>query len=523
MSPIYDALVIGAGHNGLVAAAFLAKAGRRVLVLERRESLGGAAGTEELFPGFRFNTGAHDAGLFRSEIIKALGLDLDFIESPAILTALNADGSALTIWRDPLETVRELEKISPVDADAYSAFTAYVARMAEVLDGIMLQTPPDLANLKIIRLIPWLKLALKVRRMGRRDMMEFMRVLPMSVSELLDNWFESDVLKGALGTRGITGTMQGPRASGTGLMFLYGLLASNGNGVQGLRFVRGGMGRLPGALAAVAQRHGTVIRTGAGVERILVDQGVASGVALTNGEEIHARTLVSSAEPRHTLFDLVGARHLPVRMARRLKNLRLLGSTARVNLALNALPRFTGIQDDMRLSGHLLVSPSLDYLERAYDDAKYGQISGLPTLDIVIPSVLDHSLAPDGQHAMSVNVQYAPYDLRDGDWDEQREMLGERVMNLLAEYAPGIRDQVLHKQVITPLDLEREYGLTEGSIFHGQMALDQMLFMRPVAGAGSYQTPIENLFLCGAGSHPGGGVTGAPGYNAAREILRLRR
>lgn len=524
MSPIYDAIVIGAGHNGLVTAAFLARAGNRVLVLERRENIGGAAGTEEIYPGFYFNTGAHNAGLFRTEIIKALDLDLDFIEGPAILTALKTDGPALTIWRDPTETAHELRDLSSADADAYIEFSEYVSRLVEVLDGMMLQTPPDLSNLKIKALFPWLKLALKVRRMGRRGMMELMRVLPMSITDLLDNWFESDLLKGALGTRGIIGTMQGPRASGTALMYFYGLLGSIGNGVQALRFMRGGMGRLPAALASVAKHHGAVIQTGAGVERILIDQGVARGVALASGEEIRATTIVSSAEPRHTLFELVGAHHLPVRIVRRLKNLRLRGSTARVNLALRAMPRFTGIADDSgRLSGHILVAPSLDYLEHAYDDAKYGKISAQPTLDILIPTILDPSLAPDGRHVMTINVQYAPYDLRDGDWDQQKEILGERVMQLLAKYAPGIRDLVLHKQVITPLDLERDFGMTEGSIFHGQMAMDQMLFMRPVAGMSGYQTPIENLFLCGAGTHPGGGVTGAPGYNAAREILRLQR
>lgn len=524
MSSNYDAIVIGAGHNGLVAAAFLSKAGWRVLVIEQREDIGGAAATEELFPGYRFNAGAHHAGHFRGEIIEAFDLDIELIESPAILTALNPDGPTLTIWDDPLETVREIERFSSADAEAYVAFSHHADRMIEALDRMMLLAPPDLANLEIRRWYPWLKLALKVRGMGARGMLDFMRGLPVPVADLLDDWFENDLLKGALGSQGIIGTMQGPRASGTGFMYLYNLLGTNRKDGRGLQAVRGGTGQLIHALATVAQQNGAEIRTGVGVNRILIEGDIANGVALASGEEIHAGTIVSSTEARHTLLGLLGAAHLPVKTVRRTRNLRLRGSTARIQLALRARPHFQGISDDTaRLGGHLLISPSLDYLERAYDDAKYGQLSNFPMLDIVIPSVLDPSLAPEGHHVMSVDVRYAPYKLREGDWETLRGELWEKVQGLLVEYAPDISDLIVDKKIVTPLDLEREYGLTEGSIFHGQMAFDQMLFMRPVPGLGRYQTPIGNLYLCGAGSHPGGGITGAPGYNAGREILRLQR
>jgi phytoene dehydrogenase-like protein len=519
----YDAIVVGGGHNGLVTAACLAQAGHSVLVLEQRDTLGGAAATETVFPGFKFNTGAHDAGLFRPEVLAALDLErhgLAFLESPVAAFAPQLDGRGLTLWTDLAKNQAEIGAFSEADADRFPAFVRAVTQMAGVLDGIMTLTPPHLAHSGPADLLPWLQVGLKLKRTGKREMMAFLRVLPMTVAEFLNEWFESEVLKGALGAAGILGSMQGPQASGTAFMMLYHYLGAAPGGFRASRFIRGGIGQLAAALAGAARSHGVEIKTGAGVSRIVVEQDRATGVQV-DGQTISARVVISNADPRRTFFDLVGAPLLEPRFMRRVRNIRFRGSTAKVNLALGDLPRFTTQTDgEAQLGGHILISPSLDYLERAYDEAKYGRFSRQPHLDVVIPSILDPSLAPAGQHVMSITMQYAPYHLREDDWETQRETLGDTIIDTLAEYAPNLKDLILHRQVITPLDWERDYGLTEGGIFHGQMGLDQLLFMRPVAGYGQYRTPIDGLYLCGAGAHPGGGVTGAPGFNAAREVLK---
>jgi phytoene dehydrogenase-like protein len=525
MNKRYDAVIIGGGHNGLVAAALLAKAGKQVLVLERRSTLGGAAATEAIYPGFKFNVGASNAGMFRPELISALELDrhgLQFVTSPVVAYAPQPDGPGLTLWRDRQRTQAEFAYVSPHDAAMYQGFTQLIGRLTQVLDGMVTLTPPNIVEqLNPLDLFPWAKTALRLRQLGKKDMMEFVRILPMTVSELLNEWFESEAVKGLLAGPGVSGVMQGPYASGTAFMFLYHHL-SGGDGVRATRFVRGGMGQLSVALASAATLYGAEIRLGAEVQRILVKSDEATGVLLSNGDEISAKTVLSGADPRRTLFGLVGPHYLEPRVMRRVRNIRFRGSTAKVNLALAGMPRFSGLKDGdtERLSGHIVISPSVEYLERAYDDAKYGQYSAHPYLDVVIPSLLDPSLAPAGQHVMSITMQYAPYHLREGDWDQAREGLGDLVVDTLSEYAPNLRELILHRQVLTPLDLEREIGLTEGSIYHGQMDLDQLLFMRPIAGYGRYGMPIRNLYLCGAGSHPGGGVTGAPGMNAAREVLK---
>lgn len=517
----YDAIIIGAGHNGLVTAAYLAKAGRHVLVLERRETLGGAAATEEVFPGFKFNTGAHDAGLFRQEIIDELNLKkhgLEFIESPAAVFAPQPDGASLTLWRDQQKNLAEIAKFSRADAEKFPAFMRLVSNFTEVLNSIMLLTPPSVTQNSFEELLAWAGAGLKLRRSGKREMMEFLRLLSMTVTEFLNEWFESEALKAVLGSAGVTGSMQGPQASGTAFVMLYHHLGAANGGFRSSRFVKGGTGQLSVALANAARKFGAEIRTGAEVAHIKLNDDKATGVVLTSGEEISARMIISNADPRRTFFELVGAPNLGPTFVRRVRNIRYRGTTVKVNLALNDLPRFK--DKEAPLSGHVIICPTLEYLERAYDDAKYGRYSQKPYLDIVIPSVLDASLAPANKHIMSITMQYAPYKLREGNWDVHREKLGDHIINTLAAYAPNIKDIILHRQVITPLDWERDYGLTEGGEFHGQMGLDQMLFMRPVAGYGQYRTPIENLYLCGAGTHPGGGVTGAPGHNAAREVLK---
>ncbi len=524
MPKSYDVLIIGAGHNGLVAAAYLAQAKKRVLVLERRTSLGGAAATEEIFPGFKINTGASDAGLFREEIIADLNLKkhgLQVLESPAAVFAPQPNGSALTLWRDEQKSLAEIACHSAKDAERFPVFMRFVNKSTEILHRMMLLTPPSVSELKFEELLPWLNTGRKLKNLGKHEMMEFMRVLPMTAVEFLNEWFESEALKAALGAAGVSGSMQGPQASGTAFMMLYHYLGAANGGFKASRFVKGGIGQLAAALANSAKKQGAEIWLGAEAAHIKLDDGRAGGVVLTSGEEISAKVIVSNADPRRSFFDLVGAPNLGPTFVRRVRNIRFRGTTAKVNLALNGLPTFKGITEgESQLSGHIVICPNLEYLERAYDDAKYGRYSQQPYLDIVIPTVLDASLAPPGKHIMSITMQYAPYKLRESHWDDKREELADRIIDTLAQYAPNLQEMILHRQVLTPLDYEREYALTEGGEFHGQMGLDRLLFMRPVAGFGQYRTPIEHLYLCGAGAHPGGGVTGAPGYNAAREILR---
>ncbi|MGH7599662.1 MAG: phytoene desaturase family protein, partial [bacterium] len=467
------------------------------------------------------NTGAHDAGLFRHEIIEELELKkhgLEFIESPVAVFAPQPDGSSLTLWRDQEKNAAEIAKFSKADADKFPAFIRLVSKLTEVLNSIMLLTPPSVTQNSFDELFAWAKAGLKLKRAGKHEMMEFLRVLPMTVTEFLNEWFENEALKAVLGSAGVTGSMQGPQASGTAFMMLYHYLGMANGGFKSSFFIKGGIGQLAAALASVARQHGAEIRTGAEVAHLKLADSKATGVVLKSGEEISARVVISNADPHRTFFDLAGAPNLGPTFVRRVRNIRFRGNTAKVNLALSDLPRFRSRQ--AHLSGHIIICPSLEYLERAYDEAKYGCYSQKSYLDIVIPTVLDSSLAPAGKHVMSITMQYAPYELRESNWDESREKLGDHIISTLAEYAPNIKEIILHRQVITPLDWERDYALTEGCIFHGQMGLDQLLFMRPVAGFGQYRTPIENLYLCGAGTHPGGGVTGAPGHNTALEILK---
>lgn len=519
----YDAIIIGGGHNGLVTAVTLAKAGHKVLVLEQRDVLGGAAATEAVFPGCQVNTGAVDASLFADDIVRDLFLKmagLEFIESPAAVFAPQPDGRALTFWVDEPKTIADIARFNPRDAQKYPAFVQQVNGMTAVLRAMMLTPPPDLGALGASDLAAWGKVGLKTKRLGNKEMMAFMRLLPMAVSEYLDEWFESDAVQGAIGAAGVTGSHLGPRGGGSTLMTLY----QYSGGFPRCRFVRGGMGKLAAALAAVAQQKGAEIRTGTAVSRIqLNDEGQAVGVLLADGTEIRARAIVSNADPRRTFFQLVGPQNLEPRFMRQVRNILYRGSTARVNLLLNGLPEFNGQSSTEQLTGHMRIAPSLTYVEKAYDAAKYGRVSPQPYLDATIPTLLDPTLAPAGQHLMHITMRYAPYHLRENDWHTEREPLGDLIINTMAHYAPNLQSLIANRQILTPLDWEQQYSLTEGSIMHGQMGLDQLLVLRPVPGWSQYRTPIANLYLCGAGTHPGGGVTGAPGTNAAREVLRALR
>jgi phytoene dehydrogenase-like protein len=518
----FDAIVIGAGHNGLVAAAYLARAGRRTLVLERQKRLGGAAGSEEILPGHRVDLGASDIGFFRPEIAGELNLaahGLRFLEAPALVHSLLPEGGSLTLWRDTVRAQREIARFSPVDARRYPEFLAFMRRMSGQLEAMAGLTPPSLfGGMSLAEKGSWARWALRLRGLGRGALYEFLRLIPMSAMEFMQEWFASEPLRGALGSLGVTGQFQGPMASGTALMMLY--AGHPERGMRAARYVEGGSGRLIEALASAARGAGAEIRAGAEVRRIRVDGTGQQGVELSNGQHLAADIVLSSAHPRVTLLELVDPQNLEVRTTRSLRSIRSRGSIARVHLSLSALPEFGGRPDPQSLCGHILLCPSLEYLERAFDHAKFGRFSPSPYLDVSIPTLLDPTLAPAGRHLLSASVQYAPYELSGSSWGEQCEALGDAVVTALAEHAPGLPGLILQRQVITPLDLEQQYGLPQGDIFHGQMALDQLLFMRPIPGYGQYRSPIQGLYLCGAGAHPGGGLSGLPGRNAARQALR---
>ncbi len=524
MEDRYDIIIVGAGHNGLVAAAYLARSGRRVLALERRSSVGGAAATEEVFPGYKVNTGAEDASLFSDKLVQELNLSahgLRFLDSPTAVFSPQPDGDPLTLYFDPQASVDSIGRLNPNDGKMFPAFIAEVESMAGIVLSLMLRTPPDLAQRNLNDMRAWGSAALELRRMGKSDMMNFMRVLPMPVKSYLDEWFEGDALKGTIGPSGIMGLRQGPRAAGTTLMLLYQSIC----GLLSYRQVAGGMGQLSSALANAAREFGAEVQTNTEVSKVILnnDDGYrANGVRLADGQEISANIVLSNVDPQITFFRLVGPQNIDPTFMRSVRNIMFRGSTAKISLALSEVPEFNRQESDDQLRGRIRISPSLDYLEKASDAAKYNNISPEPYLEVVIPTLNDPELAPEGRHIMSILMRYAPFYLDEGDWKSKREELGDLVVNTLGAYAPNLRESILDRQILTPLDLQEEYQLTEGSIHHGQMGLDQLLIMRPVPGWSRYKTPIENLYLCGAGTHPGGGVTGLPGYLAAQELMRRR-
>jgi phytoene dehydrogenase-like protein len=521
----YDAIIIGGGHNGLTCAAYLARAGRKVLVLERRHVLGGAAVTEEVFPGFKFSVASYVVSLLRPEIIRDLDLPRHGMELLPLDGTLTPMPSGDYLWRvnDHYKTRREIARHSRLDAEAYDEYGKAMVEMGRFAKPILGMLPPDPTSLDPRGLLQLLSIGKRFRDMRFHDRLNQVQLLTMSAVDFLDQWFETDVLKATMSASGIIGTFLGVRSPGTAYVLLHHYMGELDGVFRAWGFAKGGNGSVSAAIASAASAFGAQIRTNAPVAHVLVDGGRTKGVVLEGGEEVHADVVVSGADPRRTFLGLVGEKHLPEDFVQSIRRFKFRGSSAKVNLALGELPNFTCMPGrGAHLRGAVSISPSIAYLEQAYDDAKYGEISRRPYMDIVIPSMLDPAMAPPGKHVMSIFVQYAPYHLNGGWTDARREALGDAVVDTLTQYAPNFRSAILHRQVVTPADIERIVGLSEGNIFQGELSLQQMFFLRPAPAWSRYRTPVEGLWQCGSGTHPGGGVMGASGRNAAFALLGKR-
>ena len=514
----YDCIVIGGGHNGLVCAATLARGGRSVLVLEAGTQVGGAALTREFAPGFRVSAGAHLLHLMPSDLLRELQLESHGLEWAArgmTTTALVPGGARLCLTAEGTE-----QGLSAADARGYAAYAARMRRFAAALVPMFSRVPPRLGTEGWSDRLALLRIGWQIRRLGRRDMRELLRIGGMNVYDLLEENFESAALKGALGFDAVLGANFGPRSPGTVLTLLYRLAAESAAGASGMSQPKGGMGALCNALARAASAAGATIRAGAPVASITVEGDRASGVVLESGESISAQNVISSADPKTTFLRLLGPRYLDTGFVRRVQHIRARGLAAKLHLALNRAPSFSGVSE-AGLRGRLLVAPSLQHIEHAYNHAKYGEFSAAPVMEITVPTVNDPTLAPAGQHVLSAIVQYAPYALKEG-WESGRQRFMDTALDVLERFAPGLRSSIVGAELLTPVDMEQKFRTSGGHWHHGDLAFDQFLMVRPVPGAAQYRTPLEGLFLCGAGCHPGGGVMGIAGRNAARQVLASR-
>lgn len=522
MATTRDVVIIGGGHNGLVTAFYLAKAGYKPLVLERRAQPGGAAVTDEFHPGFRISTLAHSAGPLRPDIARDMQLEkhgLKMIRPEVAVTALSPDGRALTLYNDATKSSQEIAKFSQKDAAKYPEFQASLAKMSKVIAQALALTPPNIDKPFSGDLLGLLTTGRAIRGLGKKDLYRLLRWGPAAVADVVAEYFETELLRATIAARGIFGTFLGPWSAGSALVMLL-RAAGDSHPAGQAHFAAGGIGAITQAMAAAATQAGAEIRSNAEVKEVRIKNGVASGVALASGEEITAGAVISNADPKRTLLRLVDPSHLAPDFAMKLQHYRMPGVVAKINLALSGLPSFKAVSNTEALSGRIHIGPEIDYLERAFDESKYGEFSKQPYLEVAIPSISDPSLAPAGKHVMSIYMQFAPYKLKGSDWETQREALGETVIKTLAQYAPNLPELILTQQIITPKDLEDTYGLTGGHIFHGELSLDQFFTMRPILDWAQYRTPIQNLYLCGSGTHPGAGLTGGSGANAAREILK---
>jgi phytoene dehydrogenase-like protein len=526
LRPIYDAIVVGAGHNGLTAAAYLARAGLSVLVLERREIVGGCCVTEEIAPGCRVSTTSYIASMLRPEVISELRLadhGLRMIPCDPAIQVPFPDGDVVPWWTDRDRAVAEFRRLSQKDAARFAQVDDQLKKLARYLQPFFLEPPPEIDASSWHGWSDLFRVGKRFRGISNTEIAQLVSFLTGSLGEFLDHNYESDKMKTLFLANNVYGKHGGPYQPGSAIGLLFHLLSGGEHELQGFSgHVIGGMGAITQAMQAAGQKLGVEIRTSAAVAQIDLRNGRARGVVLEDGTDIHARIVLSNLDPKRTFLKLIAADALPEDFLAAIRGIKMEGPCAKVNFVLAEEPRFTGTPANhtpLQRTFYTLV-PSLDFAERCYDFCKFGHIPEELWVDCVVSSNADDTLAPPGRHILTCFVQYVPYRLREGNWDDNREMLGDRVVKKIAEYAPNVPDAIVTRQILTPVDLERTYGLTEGNIFHGDLRLEQLFFMRPVAGWAQYRTPIEGLYLCGAGTHPGGGVTGAPGRNAAYQALR---
>lgn len=519
----YDAIVIGGGHNGLTAAAYLGRAGKKVLVLERRHVLGGAAVTEEVFPGFKFSVCSYVVSLMKANVIRELMLPkfgLEILPLESTFTPLENDYLIRTADSD--QTYREIARHSLRDAEAYTRFGPLMGQIGMAVRPILETIAPNAIRPSLSDLFNSKKLFDHINTLTSQQFEYLTKLMTMSSADFLDEWFEFEPLKATMSASGIIGTFMGPRSPGSAYVMLHHYMGDIDGAFRAWGFQRGGTGEVSMAIARSAEYFGVDIKTEASVMNVIVKNNKAVGVALENGDEYHSDIVISGLDPKQSFLNLVSENELPNEFVKDIKNFRIRGSSGKVNLALDGLPNFKCLPGDgHHLRGAISISPSYDHLENAYDDAKYGDFSKKPFMDIILPSVLDPEMAPPGKHVMSCFVQYAPYSIKGGWNDSKRQAFGDAVINTLAEYAPNIKDIILHRQVLTPADLETTFGLTEGNIFHGELTIQQLFSLRPAIQWADYTTPIKNYYQCGSGTHPGGGITGSPGEMAAKKILGI--
>ena len=527
MTKQYDSIVIGGGHNGLVCAAYLARAGQSVLVLEKRHVLGGAAVTEEVYPGFKYSVCSYVVSLLRPEIIRDLQLSkfgLEILPLECSFTP-QLDGPGLVRWPDGDRTRREIANFSQRDAEIYPEFGREMMKVGRMVKPILEMVPPDPSSLSPGNLLEMLKLGRLFGNLTESERILQAKMFTMSAVDFLDEWFEGDLLKATMGVSGIIGTFQGVRSPGTAYVLLHHYMGEIDGAFRAWGLSKGGTGQISNAIADAARHFGAEIRTEAGVSEVMIRGGQAQGVVLEDGTEIRAKTVVSGLDPHRTFLNLCSSADLDPEFVGSIRKFKMRGSSGKINLALDRFPEYTCRPGDgLHVRGDVAIAPSVDYLERAFDDAKYGDFSKRPFMNVVVPSLMDPSVAPPGKHVMSIFVQYAPYALAEGpeNWPQKREAFGDAVIDTLSEYCPTLKESILHRQVLTPWDLEQEFGLTEGNIFHGELSLEQLFFLRPTPLWARYETPVRNFWMCASGTHPGGGIMGASGANAARRILKTR-